>query len=520
MATQPSLGHAIGLQGTPNLYENIALEQQRYKRKKEDDKKKAEKELLDKYRGSLNVTGYDPIYNQKVSSAAAGVVDELNKAQAGKYLNTIESNPEFRKKMADFQILAGNAKLRSQAIAKAEAEASDVANMGKITPNKELFDALNAARTQGEVTPDLEKYFGEGGMGVDPNKFYSAIPAAPFDYLAKFDQTYVPISGKTKIERDTGDGFKTTGGTRFLEQENLALAKQVIDNPNSEIGVAALKRHGGDKDAATQELFQSLKLRYKPEYEESLQEKSGGGVPKEVVADALKTPTKVITTEASAGGKQVPNNSFVWGVISSDKQIKPLTPTAPVGSINLTTGKPLTKPITDPDATLGTPAVIAVFTDGPLKGEQVNENQVRFVQKIYPDLKIDGKDIMKWVPVSYMTAKTSEPVVDAATGKPVVDITESYDAEGNPIKKEVARIRDIQEKYAIPLESQRGAYKKQVANIDDYIDRAKELNKNPSAEVLKLYEVGGQSSGPKTGDTKKLTSGKEVIFDGVKWVAK
>lgn len=460
MALVPSLGHALSLQGTPNLYENIALEQQRYKRKKEEDKKKAEKELLDKYRGSLNVTGYDPIYNQKVSSAAAGVVDELNKAQAGKYLNTIESNPEFRKKMADFQILAGNAKLRSQAIAKAEAEASDVANMGKITPNKELFDALNAARTQGEVTPDLEKYFGEGGMGVDPNKFYSAIPAAPFDWRKDWRGYAKPTFKEGKIERDAGDLFITEGGKNFDITANRSQARETVMDPNSAVGRAVLEVAGGDVKKAEDMLYNDLLSQFSSKYEKTMQEKSAGGVNIEEVKTSLNAPQNI-----NYGAGSVP----VYGYFSPGKAYNTVM-AIPAGAVDVKTGKAIDKPSVDKDVRVGSAGVVPRLKKeipGYLqKGRTIQDNQHEFLASYFKKNNLNPSDYISYEPISFVSYKSTETVMDDATGLPAINASTG-----------AVVTRDSENSYEVPLSNTKNVYgDAKLTNI--YFKDAEKKNAN------------------------------------------
>lgn len=273
-----SIGEGIGLQGKPEMYEDIAVEQLRYKRKKQEEEKVRNKEILDRFRGALNVTGYDPIYNTQIATSAAKVMDQLNKAQSGKYLNTIESNPEFRKAMSDFQITAGNAKTMTGVIAQAEKEASDVANVGKINVNTGTFDALNKARIQGDVTPELAQLFGGNAMGIDRNKFYTVIPPKPVDYIAKFQEKVTPTGSTSKTTIEGGEKITSSGKTSFDKELNAQQVNTILDNPNNEIGVAAMSRWmqatNGDavkaRGLAYNELYNDLKSRFqaKTEYSE------------------------------------------------------------------------------------------------------------------------------------------------------------------------------------------------------------------------------------------------------------
>ncbi len=475
---QPSVGGSYELQGKPDMYEDIALEQLRYKRKKEDEKKAKEKELLDKYRGSLNVTGYDPIYNQRISSAAAGVVDELNKAQSGKYLNTIESNPEFRKKMAEFQLTAGNAKLRSQAIAQYEKEASDVANVGKITPNKELFDTLNASRVQGEVTPELQKFFGADGTGVDPNKFYSVVPATPADFSIEVPKVTNPITREYDIERDAGDVFKTKAGRVFEEESNRAQAKAIVNTKSSIAGQAALREAGGDPVKAEELVLENIRFRFDPKYAEKIREKSGAGLSEEQLLEIPKRKTIV-----NVGGE----SGSMFGQAKSEasfglKKEIPITISLTTDATQASTNAPTTKVDARAAGSLAEPKVLprAIKNSlkyGIVKGSIITEEKLNQLKNSDADLS----EIISYQSLAPVSVTEQAPVYDD-NGKVSYATEQILDDDGYPTGqvRQVPKTTKREETYYLPMGGTVGdtykqqGYTKAVKKLEEEAKRANE----------------------------------------------
>ena len=490
----PSIGGSIELQGKPELYEDIAMESLKYKRDKEEKKKAADKALLDKYQGALNVSGYDPIYNKQITSAASGIIDELNKAQSGKYLNTIESNPGFRQKMADFQVLAGNAKLRSQAIAQAEKEAADVANAGKITPNKELFDTLNAARVQGDVTPELAKHFGDNAMGVDPNKFYSLIPAAPPDFQKTVREVSQPKVRKYDSEVDAGDVFKTTAGNVFDKEANMQQAEAIVNSKTSEAGKAALIEAGGDPEKAKRLIYDNIWYRFNQENKSSIQEKSGGGGLSE--QQLLEIPKR--KTIVNIGGQS--GSSFGQARSEASFGLKkeiPVTVSLTADATQASTNAPTTKVDARAAGSLAEPKVLPRATKnsleyGLVKGAIITDEKLNELNKKGVDLS----KVMSYQSLAPVSVTEQVPVYNDK-GEQSYTTEQVLDDEGFPTGqvRQVPKTVRKEETYYLPMEGEIGdtynqqGYTKAVKKLQEEADRANEgLGKKKSAGETKLTE--------------------------------
>ncbi len=252
----------------------------------------------------------------------------------------------------------------------------------------------------------------------------------------------------------------------------------------------------------------------------------------DIVKAALDTPTKVVAAPSAIGGRKEfnPVGGVIYGAISSPKQIKPLTPTVQVGSIDTKTGKPISSAITDPDATLGSPAIVPVLKHSVgtfgYPGMQLTDENIAIAKK----RGIDINNNVEWKPMAYMTAKVSTPVIDQTTGKQAITQTPTFNEDGAQIGyKEVPQTRDEQNQFLVPLDVQKGAYSKTISNINDYEKRAAEMNQDPGKYLNQESVQNSQEAAPipvtqeakkQLAKTRDTVYSRKALLESGKWTNK
>lgn len=233
MAIIDSLGGALALQGQPDTAGAAGLAQEniRYGRAEEERKRreqaKKDQEASDKYQNIINnlkVEGYDPIYNEEIKRQAGEVIGILNEGyKKNKYADPY-TNPEFVKKLQDFQIFSDEAKQATKALS----EDYGLSASGKVKLKQTLAEALRNNDYQAyQKALGGQKHY-RRGLGVEPVE-------EQFNYLSfkgKVNNAFNPSEKTTEI-KDPATGLFRTEINQYYTNPVGAAAEALASDPKA-----------------------------------------------------------------------------------------------------------------------------------------------------------------------------------------------------------------------------------------------------------------------------------------------
>lgn len=231
MAVIDSLGGALGLAGKPDSFVGEAMNNARYLRAEEDRKRKEQakkdQEAEEKYAniiGKLKVEGYDSIYNDEIKKRAADVIGTLQEGYKKNKFADPYNNPEFTKKLQDFQIFSDEAKQATKALSEDYA----LTTGGKKKLKSELAAALQANDYNAyQQALGGNKHY-RRGAGIDDVE-------EAFDYVklkGQVNNAFKPSESTVEIKDPATGLFKTTQN-QYYNNPIAATAEVFASDPKT-----------------------------------------------------------------------------------------------------------------------------------------------------------------------------------------------------------------------------------------------------------------------------------------------
>lgn len=537
-----SIGEGIGLQGAPNMYENIAMEQLKYKRDKEARKKKEDEEVLNRWRGNLKIEGYMPAYNKGIAVRSAKVINKLNQLQNLKQLHLADSDPEILKYMNDLQIYSGNAKKATAVFNDAMKFSAEHAK--DYQGNQDIINIINKANEAGDVTPEFAQVFGGNGFGVDPSKIYSPKAPEEINYQERVAKVFSPFAerqakkaGDAYIDPSTGNIITPRTTTFTIEQAKDVIAGDLADPKIREQAVKDFNR----LSSADKEKYGDPENFYKEKYApqlvvedktSSLTKPSEGGLGKKKIESIINDNfDQVIGGGKSSAGLsgRTGSTTMVYGQTGL-KEPLPFQITIPEGTVNTKNNNSVSTSVTDKNGTIGsTPGVKPILTENTPYG-RVGDIVTR---DMIAKARHGGYDILSKInfsPMVSVSAKVTNPILDKS-GKPTYKPNESgklvqafHEEEGSfelPLNSGLKSIYEtngydigsIYEKKASEMNSRKGYYIDEMMKSYES-SSGKNSTRTPVTQYsnIRAARVGGVDTkiGVKDGKWYDINTGKEI----------